>query len=206
MKNKLIIVAGCSGSGKTRVANKIKNSFKDKAQILCLDRFYNENPKDIVKVKSSGNRNFDHPDSLDWTLFKKCLSSLLNNKKTFIPVYNYKVHKREDKWQLIKPTKIIILEGFLALYDDSINKLASLKIFVDTPIDLCFKRRLNRDQKERNRTVASVTKQWKESVLPMYNKYSKPQRDKSDFLLPWAKPNATSIKYLLTAIKQQLKD
>ncbi|MCQ3908994.1 MAG: zeta toxin family protein [Mycoplasmoidaceae bacterium] len=55
MKNKLIIVAGCSGSGKTRVANKIKDSFKDKAQILCLDRFYNENKKDIVKVKESGN-------------------------------------------------------------------------------------------------------------------------------------------------------
>ena len=69
------------------------------------------------------------------------------------------VHQRKDKWQLIKPTPIIVLEGFLVLHDNYVNKLATLKIYVETALDICFKRRLQRDQKERGRTAASVKKQ-----------------------------------------------
>ncbi|MCQ3908993.1 MAG: hypothetical protein MJ200_05790 [Mycoplasmoidaceae bacterium] len=45
------------------------------------------------------------------------------------------------------------------MHNERVNKLASLKIFVDTPIDLCFKRRVTRDQNERGRTLHSITKQ-----------------------------------------------
>ncbi|XQP55085.1 MAG: uridine kinase [Mycoplasmoidaceae bacterium] len=207
MKNKLIIVAGCSASGKTTVASKIKNSFsKGKAQIICLDRFYKQSAKAMPKVAKTGNANFDHPNAFDWKLFEKCLTSLLNNKPTLIPVYDYTTHKRKEKWTLVKPTPIIILEGVLVLYDDFANGTAALKIYVDTSLDTCFKRRLQRDQKDRARTVASIREQWNESVLPMFKKYVKAQRWIADFILPWDKPNRTSLNYLITAIKQQLKD
>lgn len=207
MKNKLIIVAGCSGSGKTTVASKIQNSFgKRKAQIICLDRFYKSDAKYMIKVKSTGSPNFDHPKSFDWPLLEKCLTSLLNNKPTSIPIYDYTTHKRKAKWELVKPTKIIILEGFLALHNTYSNKIATLKIYVNTSIKNCFNRRLARDQKQRGRTAASIKKQWNESVLPMYKKYVKPNRWKADFILPWNKPNTVSLNCLITAIKEQVKE
>ena len=87
------------------------------------------------------------------------MQDLLNNKQIKAPIYNYKIDKREKRMQIIKPTKIIIFEGFLALYDKDINKTAKLKIFVNTPLGMCFKRRAVRDQKERKRSIESIVTQ-----------------------------------------------
>lgn len=203
MKNKLIIVAGCSGSGKSTVSKRIKNSFgKNDAQIICMDRFYKCCAAVMPKVKKTGNPNFDHPDAFDWKLLRKSLKDLLNGKTIKAPIYNYKIHKREKKTHEIKPTKILIFEGFLALYDKVIKEMADLKIFVNTPLNLCFQRRLVRDQKERRRTKESINQQWNESVVPMYKKYVQPHIWSADILLPWDKENHNSIKYVLPAIKK----
>lgn len=207
MKNKLIIVAGCSGSGKSTVSQEIKSSFKAKdAQILCMDRFYKSSASQMPKVKESGNPNFDHPNAFDWPLLRKCMKDLIDNKTTKVPRYNYKIHKREKKWDIIKPTKVIIFEGVLTLYDDKINNLAELKIFVDTSMNESFIRRLHRDQKERKRSVESIVTQWTESVKPMYDTYVKPRRWVADFLIPWDKRNDNSIRYLIAAVKTILRN
>lgn len=202
MKSKLIIVAGCSGSGKTTVSDTILHNFKKgDAQIICMDRFYKKNASCMPKVAKNGHPNFDHPDSIDWKLLYKCMSSLLQGKPTVFPIYDYVHHVRLNKGDLIKPSKIVIFEGILALLDDKFNNLASLKLFVDTSIEMCFKRRLERDQVERGRTARSIKQQWDESVIPMYNKFVKPRRWVADLLLPWDKPNPNSLKYLSAAIK-----
>lgn len=204
MKNKLIIVAGCSGSGKSTVSSKIKQSFgQNKAQIICMDRFYKTNSAKMPKL-SNGHVNFDHPDAFDWLLLRKCLKSLLNNKPTKVPVYDYATHQRKKESELVKPTKIIVFEGFLALYDKTFNDMAELKVYVDTSLEECFKRRLERDQKQRNRTTQSVKLQWNESVVPMFNKYVKPNINVADFLLPWEKTNTKSLNYLIAAIKAKM--
>lgn len=205
MKNKLIIVAGCSGSGKSTVAKQIKNSFrKNQAQIICIDRFYKKDATVMPKVRRTGHPNFDHPKAFDWTLLRRSLQALIDNKPTMVPVYDYTKHCRKAKRQLIKPTKIIIFEGFLSLFDERFSDMAELKIYVDTDIEECFKRRLERDQKHRGRTAASVKMQWNETVVPMYEKYVKPRRWKADIVLPWDRTNLKSIKYLITAIKTRL--
>lgn len=200
------MVAGCSGSGKSHVSQAILHSFsKNEAQIICLDRFYKKNASLMPKVKESGNPNFDHPDSIDWPLLYKCLSNLLNGRKCVVPKYDYVHHKRLAKGELIQPTKVLILEGVLALYSAKCNRLAELKLFVDTSIDLCLSRRIERDTVERGRTTKSVLTQWNESVKPMYHKYVKPRRWVSDFLIPWDKPNKNSLKYLTAALKAILQ-
>jgi uridine kinase len=161
MKHKivLIIVCGGTGSGKTTVANEIKTILPKRisSQIICMDRFYKEhNCKD-------GNlylkHNFDHPNAFDWKLMFNSLKSLLANKATKLPIYSYQKSKRENEKELVKPTDVIILEGILALYDADIRALADIKIFVDTPDDERFIRRLIRDKKERNRSDDDIVGQ-----------------------------------------------
>ncbi|MBQ0045626.1 MAG: uridine kinase [Mycoplasma sp.] len=205
MKNKLIIVAGCSGSGKSTVSSKIKQSFGEKkAQIICMDRFYKVNASKMPKVKKTGHANYDHPNSFDWVLLRKCLRSLLNDKPTKVPVYDYTIHSRKKELELIKPTRIIIFEGFLALYDKVFNDMAELKVYVDTSLEKCFRRRLQRDKKQRKRTEKSIRIQWNESVVPMFNKYVKPNIKVADFLLPWERKNTKSLNYLIAAIKAKM--
>ena len=202
MKNELIIVAGCSGSGKTTVAKKIYDNFKSGwAQIICLDRFYLKDKNKIPKLDKNGNINFDHPLAFDWHLLIKSLKNLLNNKSTIIPIYNYKISDREKHGELLKPTKFIILEGIMPLYNNEISSLAVLKVFVDTPLDECFIRRLLRDKNERGRSIQSIVDQWLYSVRPMYIQYVEPTKTKADLILPWHKLNEKGSKYLTEAIK-----
>lgn len=205
MKNKLIIVAGCSGSGKTTVCNKIQQNFgKNNVQILCLDRFYKPNASKMPKTKDN-NPNFDHPDSFDWSLAKKTLRLLLNNQPAKVPVYDYANHKRSSKWEIIQPAKILIFEGFLTLYDDQINNMASLKVFIDVSLEQCFLRRMQRDQVERKRTIESIKNQWNETVKPMYDLYVEPNRSKAAFFLSRNEDGDRNLQPLISLIKPLLR-
>ena len=64
------------------------------------------------------------------------------------------------------PQKVIIFEGIMIYSDKRIRELIDLKIFVDTPADVRFIRRMKRDIEERGRTVDSVVKQYLEVVRP----------------------------------------
>jgi len=206
MKNKLVIVAGSSGSGKSTIAKTILESVKaGNAQIICLDRFYLKDKKSMPKVESSDAINYDHPDSFEWKLVIKCLKELLENKSTILPSYDYVVQARKTKGDKIKPTKLIILEGTLPLVNNELRKLADLKIYVDTPLDECFIRRLQRDNVERGRSVKSVIKQWKEAVKPMYVQYVEPSKVHADLVLPWEKVNISGIEVLTRAIRSVVK-
>lgn len=181
----LILLAGGSGSGKTTVAEEIiKNLPADINGIaICQDRFYNDNAGD--KNKNLDEFNYDHPNALNWRLMRKQLRSLLSNKMTYLPIYDYKIHGHLKEKDKIKPTDVIIFEGIHALYDDEINSLSDLKIFVDTPKDESFIRRLERDVKMRNRSIDSVISQWRTTVRPMYDAFIEPAKLKADIIIPW---------------------
>lgn len=61
--------------------------------------------------------NFDHPNAFDFDLIAQQLNDLLESREINMPVYNFKVSKREDFCELIKPANLIIFEGILSLYD-----------------------------------------------------------------------------------------
>lgn len=201
MKNKLIILAGSSGSGKTTVAKKIAEKFKkSQVQILRLDHFYK--PDNILKKLFKNKQpNHDHPLSFDWQLLKSVLRKLMSNQHANIPIYDYTTNTRTNKSIKIKPSKILILEGTLSLYDDVIRSWASLKVFVDTPLDECFIRRLERDVEERNRTRQSVIDKWHQTVRPMFFEFVWRESEMADIILPWYQTNPRGLKTLFSAMQ-----
>lgn len=200
MRNKLIILAGSSGSGKTTIAQKIAEKFKkSQVQIICLDHFYK--PDNILKKMFNNHPNHDHPSSFDWKLLKSVLKKLLFGQLADIPVYDYSTNTRTTKSIKIKPSKILILEGTLALYDKVIRNWASLKVFVDTPLDECFIRRLERDVTERNRTRQSVIKKWHQTVRPMFFEFVWRESEIADIILPWYQTNPRGLETLFNAME-----
>ena len=71
-------------------------------------------------------QNFDHPEAIDIELFNKQMESLLGGKPVKIPIYDFSSHNRIEQLQLVKPTKIIIVEGILTLYFESLRKFCLL--------------------------------------------------------------------------------
>ncbi|MBT4149505.1 MAG: uridine kinase, partial [Candidatus Marinimicrobia bacterium] len=117
-----------------------------------------------------------------------------------IPIYDFSIHNRRNQRQFVKPCKIIVIEGILTLYFQSLRKLMNIKVFVDTPDNIRFKRRLSRDVKERGRTIKSVTNQYEKTVKPMYNQFVKPSRDLADIIITDGVQNKEAIDALMSNI------
>ena len=86
--------------------------------------------------------------------------------------------------QLIKLLqKIIILDGIFCFIFSRSIQLLDVKIFLNTPKDISFIRRLKRDIVYRGRSLDSVIEQYLYSVRPMYEKYIKPTKSLADIII-----------------------
>ena len=92
-------------------------------------------------------------------------------------------HIRVNNCKVVSNAKIIIVEGIFALYYPQLRKLYDMKIFIEAPEKVRFKRRLNRDVKERGRTIQSIKKQYAKTVLPMYKKFIEPSKKYADLVI-----------------------
>ena len=195
----LIGIAGGTGSGKTSIANYLLKKFGSEQLIVIeQDSYYKNNS--ALSIDERNQQNFDHPDAIDIELFNKQLVSLLGGKSVEIPIYDFSIHNRRNQRQFVKPCRIIVIEGILTLYFQSLRKLMNLKVFVDTPDNIRFKRRLSRDVKERGRTIKSVTNQYEKTVKPMYNQFVKPSRDLADIIITDGVQNKEAIDALMSNI------
>ena len=195
----LIGIAGGTGSGKTSIANHLLKQFgNDELIVIEQDSYYKDNSN--LSMDERNQQNFDHPEAIDIELFNKQMQSLLGGKPVKIPIYDFSNHNRVEQLQLVKPTKIIIVEGILTLYFESLRKLMDIKVFVDVPDKIRFKRRLSRDIKKRGRTLMSVTNQYENTVYPMYKQFVEPSKDFADIIITGGAKNKEAIDTLINNI------
>ncbi|MBR5755825.1 MAG: uridine kinase, partial [Erysipelotrichaceae bacterium] len=144
--------------------------------------------------------NYDHPLAFDFDLMTQHINDLINRKTIEKPTYDYTVHNRSNKTEIVNPSDILIIEGLFALYNKDIRDLEDIKVFVDTPADERFIRRLKRDVKERARTVDSITTQYLTTVKPMHDQFIEPTKQYADVIIPQGKSNSVAIDLLKTKI------
>jgi len=204
-KGILIGIAGSSGSGKTVITNRILESLSsDKTVIIQEDSYY----KDLsdVPYEQRSSRNFDHPDSFDHDLLAEHLLQLLNGNTVLHPVYDYKLHTRSKDTKTAGPADLIILEGILIFSRAQLRELMDYRVFIDSPPDICFIRRLKRDIEERGRTVDSVIQQYTETVRPMYHEFIEPSKQYADIIISGEGDNSESVDNLINKINAMLKN
>ena len=199
----LIGIAGPSGSGKTSVAASIIESLKaDRVVTIQEDSYY----KDLSEISYEERvaRNFDHPHAFDHELLAEHLLRLLNGESVSHPVYDYKLHTRSKETKTVGPCVIIILEGILVFANTRLRELMDYRVFIDTPLDICFIRRLKRDVEDRGRTVDSVIRQYTDTVRPMYTQFVEPSKEYADILISAERRNSEAIDILIAKVNALL--
>ena len=182
MKPTIIGIAGGTGSGKTFLANKIKTIYPHKEiQTLKQDAFYHDFSH--MSFKEREKINFDHPSSIDCELLLKKIKLLSDKRTVLVPRYDYSKHLRKNNQYAINPADIIVVEGIFVLYFKAIRPLLEVKIYLHTPTQLRFQRRLERDKLVRGRSLQSIEKQFREFVQPMHKKYIEPTKEYADVIL-----------------------
>lgn len=197
-------IAGGSCSGKTTVAKNILKKINPGAAVLIdHDSYYKD--QSHLELEERKKINYDHPDALDNNLLYEHIKQLKKGITIEKPIYNFITYTREQKKEIIKPEKIVILEGFLAFSDPRILKLIDIKIYVDTDDDLRILRRIQRDIQERGRNLESVIKQYLESVKPMHHQFVEPTKRHSDIIIPNGGHNSIAVDMVVAKISSLQK-
>ncbi|MEX0624593.1 uridine kinase [Saccharospirillum sp.] len=202
-------IAGASASGKSLLAGTIYQELKqelgDEAlAIIKEDSYYREQGNLTMEERIA--INYDHPNAFDHDLLIQHMDALHSGQNVEIPIYEFTVHNRSEETFPLKPVRIVIIEGILLLHDKAIRKRLDAKVFMDTPLDICLLRRLQRDITERGRTVESIIEQYKRTVRPMFLEFIEPTKQFADIIVPRGGKNRVAIEMLKARILQMLGD
>lgn len=199
--NQLIVgIAGGTGSGKTTLAEKLLNTFSERAVLINQDDYY----KDLAHLSKEerAKQNFDHPDSIDFELLNEHLLLLKDQQSVEVPIYNFCTHSREAFTHTVNPAEIIILEGILLFAVPEIRDLCDLKIFLETDNDIRLLRRIERDLHERARDFKSVRDQYMTTVKPMHDAFVEPSKRFADIIIPTRQRNDNGIALIISGLKK----
>lgn len=195
----LVGIAGASCSGKTELARGLARQLREDALPFALDHYYVD--RSHISEPERSDFNFDHPDALDAPLLIRDVESLKRGLGIEQPRYSFVTHARLESTEPIAPRPVILVEGLFSLYWPALRDLLDLRIYVETPDEECYARRLHRDVSERGRTPESIQYQYKITVRPMALTYVRPTAQFADLTVSGVVPLDSSIKAALNAIE-----
>lgn len=209
MKKKRITIIGIAGgtaSGKTSIAKKVYEQTKQFGSVamIRMDDYYK--CLDHLTPEERKNSNFDHPDAYDVDLLIEQINMLKNGKAIEKPTYDFSIHTRSNITEHIKPANVVIVEGIMTFAIPELRNILDIKLFVDTPDDIRFIRRLKRDIEKRGRTVESVINQYVTTVRPMHLTFVEPSKKYADIIIPTGGENEIAIDLIITKISDLLQN
>jgi len=200
----IIGICGGTGSGKTTIARSIVEDIGAENVILLEQDSYYRNLIDMP-LDERHLANFDHPDSIDSDMLVNHLKRLKDGLTVEMPVYDFKTHTRSSDVDILHPKPVVMVEGILIFAESRILDLLDIRVFVDTPDDIRFIRRLQRDIRERGRTVESVIDQYYATVRPMHMEFVEPSKRHADIIIPEGAQTGTSIDMLCGLVRERLR-
>jgi uridine kinase len=200
-KTKIIGICGGSGSGKTTIVRKISEVVTDFV-FIPQDNYYKS--AEYISNSNITAFNFDHPDAFDNGLLIEHLDALRRGEPIEMPTYDFVHHRRRDETLHVEARKLVLFEGIMIFTNKDVRDRIDLKIFVDTPDDIRFIRRLTRDIKERGRTLDSVIEQYLTVVRPGHYEFIEPTKQYADIIIPEGGANERALGVLVTFINSVL--
>ena len=205
MKTTIIGIAGGTASGKTTVASRLYEETKKygSVNVIRIDDYYKDQSN--LSLEERRKTNFDHPSAYDKDLLVKHLKKKKKGISINKPTYDFTISTRSDIVEKIEPCNVIIVEGIMAFAIPELRDMYDIKIFVDTPDDIRFIRRLSRDIEKRGRTVDNVINQYLSTVRPMHLSFVEPSKVYADLIVPIGGENNIAIDIITTKIVDLLK-
>ncbi len=210
---KFVMIAGPSSSGKTTFSQRL--SIQLMAQGLnphpiCVDDYFverDETPKD-----ENGDFDFECLEAIDVELFNKQMNALLAGERVELPIFNFKLGKKEFNGNFLQMGEddILVIEGIHCLNDKLSSSLpidSKFKIYISALTQLNIDehnrvsttdgrliRRMVRDYQHRGASAARTLSMWA-SVRKGEEKNIFPYQEQADAIFN------SSLPYEISALK-----
>ena len=193
MNTIFIGIAGGTGSGKTTLTEHLKQHFGDDISVVHHDSYYKYQDRPF---EERCKQNYDHPDAFETDLMVEQLKELKAGKAIRCPVYSYADHQRTNETELIRPSKVVIVEGILIFQDPRLREMLDIKIFVETDADVRILRRALRDVR--------VITQYLTTVKPMHEQFVEPSRKYADIIVLEGGHNLVALDMIMQRIASHI--
>ena len=199
----IIGVAGGTASGKSTVAEAILERVgREHIAYIQHDSYYRD--LSHLPLEERARMNFDHPDALETELLVEHLRQLQAWQPIEVPIYDFATYTRSGRTRRVEPRRVVLVEGILIFVDKQLRDMMDIKLYVDTDADMRLIRRLQRDMRERGRTLESVIRQYLETVRPMHLEFVEPSKRYADIIIPSGGFNETAIEMIVARIQKLL--
>jgi uridine kinase len=193
-------IAGCSGSGKTTLAAELAHALG--GIHFHLDSYYRDlgHMPHAERIK----QNFDDPAMIESPLLAADVAALARGETIERPVYDFSTHTRvPGKTERVTAGALVIVEGLFALYYPELLPLYDLRVYVDSPDEICFERRMRRDIEQRGRTAESVRAQYEATVRPASMAFVRPSALNADLQLDGTGALDWKVERVLTELRKR---
>jgi len=196
----VVAIAGCSGSGKTTLANELARLMRGLR--FHLDDYYLD--LSDIPVTERVQKNFDDPALIEISLLAEHVAALARGESIERPVYDFGTYTRvRGRTQHVSAGPFLIVEGNFALHYAELSPYYHLRIYVDTPEELCFERRLKRDIEERGRSPESVRYQYDYRVRPSSEAYVRPSAAHADLIVDGTGALDWKVERVMTEMRKR---
>jgi uridine kinase len=191
-------IAGASGSGKTTLAVELARELD--GVHFPLDNYYRD--LSHLALAERALANFDDPALIESSLLAEHVAALARGESIERPLYDFSHHIRiSDKTETVRPRTMVLVEGLFALYYPELLPIYKFGIYIDTPDDICFERRMRRDMVERGRTAESVQLQYEATVRPSSVAFVRPSAAHADLTVDGTAALDWKVEQVLSAMK-----
>ena len=193
----IIGIAGGTGAGKTTVIRHISRQIgKKNIVVLEHDSYYRDLKH--LSPEERAKQNFDHPSALETELMIQHIKALKAGREVEVPVYDFTRHVRKEETRLVKPKKLILVDGILIFSEQELREHMDIKIFVDTDDDVRLIRRIRRD--------IGVLNQYEKYVRPMHLEFVEPSKRYADIIIPRGGENEVALEMVQALIAERISD
>jgi uridine kinase len=193
-------IAGASGSGKTTLAFELARALG--GIHFPIDHYYCD--LSHLAFEERKRENFDDPRLIESSLLAEHVATLARGEAIERPVYDFSTYIRvPGETERISAGACPIVEGLFALYYPELLPLYQLRVYVDTPDEVCFRRRLKRDIEQRGRTEESVRRQYEETVRPCGLRYVRPSAKNADLTIDGTEALDWKVEQVLAAMRER---
>ena len=203
MDTMIIGIAGGTGSGKTTLTQHLKDHFGENVSVVYHDNYYKAHHN--MSYEERSRLNYDHPDSFDTDLLIQAVKDLKAGRSVTCPVYDYTIHDRSDQVIVVKPAKVVIVEGILIFQSRELCQQMDIKIYVDTDADVRILRRIVRDVRDRGRSLDSVVNQYLSTVKPMHEQFVEPSKRNADIIIPEGGHNQVAMEMVMERVRAHIE-